>query len=144
MRKAFKAGIGALAVACIGLAPGGMPGDLPAALAASFDCKSRGLSRAEDAICTDQQLSRADEQLARRADAVARRMNYGQYLGLRHWQATAARERNLCGPDRACLNAHYRAQRSVLDRVQDCLETRYARRSCLRNSLTGDQETMRR
>jgi uncharacterized protein len=119
-------------------------GVVPPASAASFDCKVRGLSPAEALICEDPQLSRTDEQVARRADAVARRMNYGQYLGLRHWQAASARQRNLCGPDRTCIGAHYRAQQRLLDRVQQCLDTRFARRSCLRNALGGDQETMRR
>jgi len=136
MRKAAKAGLGVLAVALIWAAP--------AALAASFDCNVRGLSRAESAICADPDLSRTDEQVSRRADVLARRMNYGQYLGLRHWQADAARQRNLCGADRTCINAHYRAQRRLLDRVQECLDTRFARRSCLRNSLAGERETMRR
>ncbi|MBX9590266.1 MAG: hypothetical protein K2X43_13245 [Hyphomonadaceae bacterium] len=114
------------------------------ALAASFDCNARGLSRAEDAICADPQLSRIDEQMVRRADTVARRMNYGQYLGFRHWQAASVKERNLCGADRGCLNAHYRGQRRILDRLQQCLETRFARRLCLRNALAGDQEAVRR
>lgn len=136
MRDAVKAGLGLLAVVSAGLSP--------AALAASFDCNARGLSRAEQAICADPQLSRTDEQLARKADLVARRMSYGQYLGLRHWQATSARERDLCGADRVCIAAHYRAQRRLLDRVQECLDTRFARRSCLRTSLAGEYETMRR
>jgi uncharacterized protein len=123
---------------------GGLLIGAAAASAASFDCKVRGLSPAEAMICEDPQLSRTDDQMARRTDAVARRMNYGQYLGLRHWQASSARQRNLCGPDRACINAHYRAQHRLLDRVQQCLDTRFARRSCLRNSLAGDRETMRR
>ena len=136
MRNAVKAEIALLATALIWAAP--------EALAASFDCKARGLSRAEGMICADTQLSRTDEQLARQADAVARRMSYGQYLGLRHWQATSAGQRNLCGADRVCINAHFRAQKNLLDRLQECLDTRFARRSCLRNSLSGDQETVRR
>ena len=135
MRAAMRFGL-PLAVALIWLSP--------VALAASFDCNARGLSRAEDAICGDPQLSRTDEQMARKADTIARRMNYGQYLGLRHWQAALAKERDLCGADRVCINAHYRAQRRVLDRLQQCLDTRFARRSCLRNSLAGDQEAVRR
>jgi uncharacterized protein len=136
MRNAVKAGAGLLVVAMTWLSQ--------AAWAASFDCNARGLSRAEDTICADPQLSRTDDQVARKADTVARRMNYGQYLGLRHWQAAAARQRNLCGADRACITAHYRAQRRLLDRVQECLDTRYTRRSCLRNSLAGEQESTRR
>ena len=110
------------------------------ASAASFDCNARGLSRAEVLICTDPQLSRMDEQTARRVDGFTRRMNYGQYLGVRHWQTTLARQRNQCDADRACIAAHYRAQARFLDRLQSCLENRFARRACLRESLTGDQE----
>jgi uncharacterized protein len=136
MRRATKTVAGVLAIAAT-LVP-------PAASAASFDCNARGLSRAEGMICEDPQLSRADEQLARRGDVIARRMNYGQYLGLRHWQAASAGQRDLCGANRACIDAHYRAQRRFFDRLQQCLDTRYARRSCLRETLAGDRETVRR
>lgn len=136
MRTAAKAAAGVLGIA---LAWG-----VSAAWAASFDCNVRGLSPAENTICGDPQLSRTDELLARKADVVARRMNYGQYLGLRHWQAAAARQRDLCGADRACITAHYRAHRRLLDRLQQCLETQFARRACLRGALAGDRETMRR
>ena len=135
MRKAVKAGVGLLA-ALIWAAP--------AAVGGSIDCNARGLSRAEGAVCSDPQLSRTDEQLARRADGVARRMNYGQYLGLRHWQAASASQRDLCGADRVCIAAQYRAEKRLLDRVQECLETRFVRRSCLRNALSGDREAVRR
>lgn len=114
------------------------------AFGASFDCDARGLSRTEVAICADPLLSRTDEQVARKADTIARRMNYGQYLGLRFWQNEAARQRDQCGPDRTCINAHYRAQRRLLDRVQECLDTRFTRRACLRDSLAGDQAVLRR
>jgi len=136
MRKAVNAAIGPLGLILI----------LPsaAALAASFDCDARGLSRTEATVCADPQLSRTDELLARRTDTIARRMNYGQYLGLRHWQAVSGEQRDLCGADRTCIAAHYRAQRRLLDRVQQCLDTRFARRACLRNSLAGEQETTRR
>jgi len=135
MRKAVSAVVGLLA-ALIWVSP--------AALSGSFDCSERGLSRAEGAICADPQLLRTDDQLARRADVVARRMNYGQYLGLRHWQAASASQRDLCGADRVCISAHYRAQKRLLDRVQECLETRFVRRACLRNALSGDREAVRR
>jgi uncharacterized protein len=135
MRKAVNAGVGLLAALFWASS---------AALAGSIDCSARGLSRAEGAVCADPQLSRADDQLARRADGVARRMNYGQYLGLRHWQAASATQRDLCGADRACISGHYRAQKRLLDRVQECLETRFVRRSCLRNALSGDREAVRR
>ena len=135
MRKAVSAGVGLLAALIL---------VSPPALSGSFDCSERGLSRAEGAICADPQLLRTDEQLARRADVVARRMNYGQYLGLRHWQAASASQRDYCGADRACINAHFRAQKRLLDLVQECLETRFVRRSCLRNALSGDREAVRR
>jgi uncharacterized protein len=114
-----------------------------AASAASFDCNAHGLSRTEAFICRNSQLSRTDERLARKADLIARRMNFGQYLGLRHWQATSAKERDLCGSDQACLNAHYRSQSRLLDRLQQCLDTRFARRSCLRNTLAGNRAAVR-
>jgi len=136
MRRAAKTAAGLLVIAAA-LAS-------PAALAASFDCNARGLSRAEGMICEDPQLSRTDEQLARRGDGIARRMNYGQYLGLRHWQAASAGQRDLCGANRSCIDAHYRAQRRFFDRLQQCLDTRYTRRSCLRETLAGDRETVRR
>lgn len=136
MRNAIAILLGLLALLSIGASA--------AAWAASFECNARGLSPAESAICGDPQLSRTDELLARKADVVARRMNYGQYLGLRHWQAAAARQRDLCGADRACITAHYRAHRRLLDRLQQCLETQFARRACLRGALAGDRETMRR
>jgi uncharacterized protein len=116
----------------------------PAALAASFDCNSRWLSRTEKAICDDPQLSRMDNQLARRLGGFARRLSFGQYLGLRHWHAVATRERHRCGSDRACIAGTYRAQARFLDRLQACVETSFARRACLRDLLTGERETMRR
>jgi uncharacterized protein len=135
MRKAMRAGAGLLAV---------LVWAAPAAVAGSIDCNARGLSRAEGAVCADPQLLRTDEQLARRADGVARRMNFGQYLGLRHWQAASASQRDLCGADRVCIAAQYRAEKRLLDRVQECLETRFVRRSCLRNAISGDREAVRR
>src|SRR5215468_3273060 len=84
--------------------------------AASFDCGVRGLSLSEVAICRDPQLSRADEQMARRLDGFARRLNFGQYLGLRLWQSSQQRERERCGADIACLSTRFRAQMRFLDR----------------------------
>ena len=135
MRKAVKAGVGLLAA---------LASVSPPVLAGGVDCTSRGLSRAEGAVCADPLLARTDDQLARRADGVARRMNYGQYLGLRHWQAASASQRDLCGADRVCISAHYRAQKRLLDRVQECLDTRFVRRACLRNAISGDREAVRR
>jgi uncharacterized protein len=118
---------------------------MPGAMAASFDCSSRWLSRTETAICDDVQLSRMDDRLARRLAAFARRLDFGQYLGLRHWHAASARQRNQCRTDRACIIASYRAQERFLDQLQNCVDISLSRRSCLRE-LTGrgDRETMRR
>jgi uncharacterized protein len=112
--------------------------------AASFDCSSRWLDPTERAICGDAQLSQMDDRLARRLGGFARRLNFGQYLGLRHWHATAARQRNLCRTDRACIVASYRAQARFLDGLQFCVEAGLSRRNCLRESLSGDRATMRR
>jgi uncharacterized protein len=129
MRQAVRAAAAGLAVT-VAITP---------ASAASFDCNAGGLTRTEIMICADTQLSRTDTQLARRVDAAARRLNYGQYLGLRHWQADSALQRNQCGADRACITAHYRAQQRFLDRFQQCLEGRLARRGCLREALSVDR-----
>ncbi len=113
--------------------------------AASYDCSSQWLSRAEYVICDDPGLSRMDERAGRRFDLIASRTSrFGQYLGLRHWQATWARQRNQCGNDRACINAHYRTQAQFLDRVQECLNSRLTRQTCLRNTLSGEREVGRR
>ena len=112
--------------------------------ATSLDCNGRDLTRTEFVVCEDVQLLRTEEQIARRADVIARRVNFGQYLGLRFWQAEAANLRDQCGVDRACIVAQYRTQSRTLDRLQQCVDTRVARRSCLRNALAGERETVRR
>jgi uncharacterized protein len=117
---------------------------MPAAMAASFDCRSRWLSRTQITICDDVHLSRMDDRLARRLANLARRLSFGQYLGLRHWHAASARQRNQCRTDRACILASYRAQERFLDRFQYCVDASLARRSCLRDLVAGDRETMRR
>jgi uncharacterized protein len=111
--------------------------------AASFDCSVRGLSLSEVAICRDPQLSRADEQMARRLDGFARRLNYGQYLGLRFWQSSQARYRQRCGADVACLNTGYRMQMRLLDRLQQCLDTSAQRRACLRSTLSAGRDGLK-
>lgn len=136
MQAAARVALGLLGVALIWTPP--------MASAASFDCNARGLSRTELTICEDAQLSRMDEQLARRLGSFARRMNFGQYLGLRHWQAASARQRNLCGSDRTCIGASYRAQARFLERLQQCLDVSLSRRACLRDLLTSERATMRR
>lgn len=114
-------------------------------MAASFDCRSRWLSRTQITICDDVQLSRMDDRLARRLGGLARRLSLGQYLGLRHWHAGSARQRNQCRSDRACIVTSYRIQERFLDRLQSCLEFSMARRTCLRELVSGgERETMRR
>jgi hypothetical protein len=118
---------------------------MPAAIAASFDCNSRWLTRTEITICDDVHLSRMDDRLARRLSVVARRLNFGQYLGLRHWHASSARQRSQCGTDRGCIIASYRAQERFLDQLQYCVDASLSRRTCLRELVgVGDRETMRR
>jgi uncharacterized protein len=117
---------------------------VPIALAASFDCSARPLTQAEITVCNDPQLSRMEEQLTRRLNGLATRLNFGQYLGLRHWAGGWARERGECESDRDCIAANLRAQGRFLDRFQRCLTGSLARRGCLRDMLAGEQESMRR
>jgi uncharacterized protein len=128
----------------LGLLGAALIGAPSPASAASFDCDARGLSQTEVAICEDAQLSRLDDQMARRLGGFARRLNYGQYLGLRHWRAVMAQQRNVCGDDRTCIAGHYRAQARFLERLQQCLETSLSRRGCLRNTLSNEREAVRR
>ncbi len=113
----------------------------PPAQAASFNCKARALSLSEIAICRDPQLSRTDEQTVRRIDGFARRLNFGQYLGLRYWHSEQVRERERCGTDVTCLGSTYRTQIRFLDRLQQCLELSQRRRTCLRTTLGNDRDT---
>jgi len=137
MRMA-RAGCGAIAALALLLCWAPAAGQ-----AASFDCKMRGLSRTQIAICEDAQLSRIDEQLARRLNGVARRLAFGQYLGVRVWYGAWRQDREQCGIDRACLAASYRAQASFIDRLQQCLESSLQRRTCLRTTLTGREALQR-
>jgi uncharacterized protein len=116
----------------------------PAASAASFNCRARSLTPTQTAICDDAQLSRMEEQLARRIDSLAARLNFGQYLGMRHWQAEWALQRGECESDRDCIAANLRAQARLLDRFQRCVASSIARRGCLRDMIAGEQESMRR
>lgn len=126
----------------------GLPGALlgsPPASAGSLDCASRWLNRTEQTICGDPQLLRMDEQLTRRLASFAPRLNFGQYLGLRHWHAAQARQRGLCAAERDCIAASFRTQGRFLDRLQRCIAGgSLARRACLREVLAGDQESSRR
>ena len=137
MRTAIRAGSAAI----LGLALVWAPA---VATAASFDCNARSLSQAQSAICQDTQLSRTDEQTARRLTSLARRMAYGQYLGLRYWHSGWKEHREGCQADRACLTASYRAQARFLDRLQQCLDNGLQRRGCLRNTLNFEREALRR
>jgi hypothetical protein len=85
-----------------------------------------------------------DEQVARRIKSNAERLSFGQYLGLHHWQALRARERNACAADRDCIVASMRAQARFLDRLQRCVVSSLARRTCLRNLLSEERQTTRR
>ncbi|HXE88201.1 MAG TPA: hypothetical protein VN524_15540 [Hyphomicrobiaceae bacterium] len=112
--------------------------------AASLDCASRWLNRAEQVICGDPQLMRAEQQLTQRLSSFASRLNFGQYLGLRHWHAVRARQRSLCAADRECIAASLRAQGRSLDRLQRCVGGSLTRRACLREMLAAEQDSSRR
>ena len=127
--------------ACLALTLLWVPGMGPAA---SLDCKARTLGETEAAICQDAQLSRAEDQIAGRLNGLARRLSFGQYLGVRHWHAGWAQERSRCSADRGCLAGTYRAQIRFLDRLQQCLDTSSQRRACLRNTLNIEREALRR
>lgn len=135
MRAAERIVLGLFGLALLGA---------PVAAATGLDCNSPWLNRAELLICGDPQLLRMEEQLARRLDSFAQRLNYGQYLGLRHWSATWARQRGLCAAERDCIVATYRAQSRFLDRLQRCVNTSLARRTCLRDLVAGERDSARR
>ena len=119
----------AIFVVCLGLALVWAPA---AGTAASFDCAARFLSPAQIAICQDAQLSRADEQTARRVASLSRRLAFGQYLGLRHWHGRWAEHRDGCRADRGCLT-QLRAQGRFLRPAAVCIDNGLQRRACLRN-----------
>jgi uncharacterized protein len=109
-----------------------------------LDCDGRWLSRTDLAICADLQLARMEEQVSRRIKGNAARLSFGQYLGLRHWQATQSRHRSACGADRECIANSLRAQGRFLDRLQRCASTSLARRACLHNLLADQPASARR
>jgi len=142
MQRAVTAGLRARAVwAVAGLIAWMLVWAPVPAAAASFNCKARALSASEQTICRDPQLSRADEQTIRRVDGFARRLNFGQYLGLRHWHSEQLRERDRCGVDITCLGTSYRTQMRFLDRLQQCLDSSQRRRACLRATIGNDRDT---
>jgi uncharacterized protein len=132
-RGAKQAAAGLLGVVLFGV---------PAAWA--LDCDGRWLTRTELVICTDPQLLRMEQQLTRRIKGSAGRLTFGQYLGLRHWQAERASDRNACQADRECIAASMRSQARFLDRLQRCVATTLARRACLHNLLLDERASLRR
>jgi uncharacterized protein len=131
--------LGLLPLALLGMASLGAP-----QAHAGLDCASRWLNRTELIICSDPQLMRIEELLQRRLSGFAPRLNFGQYLGLRHWHAIQARQRALCAADRDCIAASFRAQSRSLDRLQRCVGGTLTRRACLRDMLASEQESSRR
>jgi hypothetical protein len=113
----------------------------PAAWA--LDCEGRWLTSTELVICTDSRLLRMERQLARRIKGNAGRVSFGQYLGLRHWHAVRANERNACQANRDCIAASLRAQGRFLDRLQRCVSSSLARRACLYNLLVEERASLR-
>ena len=126
---------------CLGLAFAWVLGAGPAA---AVDCNARWLGETEAAICQDAQLSRTEDQVVRRVTSLARRLSFGQYLGLRHWHVLWGEERSRCSLERTCLTVSYRAQIRFLDRLQQCLDTSQLRRGCFRNTLNVEREALRR
>jgi hypothetical protein len=140
MRGAARRGARQTAVALLGLVfTLGAP---PAARA--IDCDGRWLTRTELMICAEPKLLRMEEQIARRIKGNASRLTLGQYLGLRHWQAARASERNLCQIDRDCIIANLRAQGRFLDRLQRCVSSSLSRRTCLINLLVEERASLAR
>ena len=133
--------VGAGFAVCVGLALAWVLGTGPAV---AVDCNARWLGETESAICQDAQLSRTEEQVARRVTILARRLSFGQYLGLRHWHALWGEERSRCSLERTCLSVSYRTQIRFLDRLQQCLDTSQQRRGCFRNTLNVEREALRR
>ena len=129
--------------ALVGLAALALAGAPADASAASFDCRARRLEPWEKTICADAQLSRIDDQLARRLSGFARRVTFGQYLGLRFWNARWKEVRTGCQDDRLCLAGTYRAQSRLLDGLDLCLDTSARRRTCLQTTL-GEREAAHR
>lgn len=131
-RSARRAVAGLLGVAWLGASP-----------AWTLDCSGRWLTRTDLVICTDQQLLRMEQQIVRRIKGSAGRLSLGQYLGLRHWQAVRASERNACQADRECIVASLRAQGRFLDRLQRCIASSLTRRACLVNLLLDERASLR-
>jgi uncharacterized protein len=109
------------------------------AQAASFDCRSGSLTAAQITVCGDQELSQADDRVARRVRDVQKRFGLGLYLGIRYWANRGIDAREACGNDRGCLVAAYRSQQRVLERLQTCLDGSVRKRSCLRVVIHNEE-----
>lgn len=109
------------------------------ARAASFDCRGSSLTAAQITICGDQELSLADDRVARRVRDIQKRFGLGLYLGIRYWANRGIEARDACGNERACLVATYRSQQRVLERLQSCLDSSIRKRSCLRVAIHNEE-----
>lgn len=109
------------------------------ARAASFDCRSSTLTAAQITICGDQELSSADDRVARRIRDLQKRSGLGLYLGIRYWANRGIEAREACGTSRACLVVGYRAQQRLLERLQSCLDSSIRKRSCLRVVIHNEE-----
>jgi uncharacterized protein len=108
-----------------------------AAHAASFPCYDPNLSVTEVTICQDPQLSKLDEDTARKVSALLPKLSYGQYLGLRYWQSRGEETREQCAADASCLAAQYHTQHRLLDGLRPCLDRGAGRRTCWRTIMLG-------
>ena len=115
-----------------------------AAEATGIDCRAPRLTPTEIIVCTDTQLARIDDQLARRLVRTSRQLAFGPYVGLRVWQSDWRQQRSECSADRACLAAVYNDANRFLDRLQRCLVTSLRGRRCLPVSIEGERSLVRR
>ena len=137
MLRRTRLGAGLLAFSCLLLAA-------PCARSASFDCAAPRLTLAQSVICADQELSQADDRLARRVRAIQKRLGFGFYLGVRYWHNRGNDEREACESSRACILSTYRVRNRTLDRLIGCLESSVRKRTCLRITLSNEAATSQR
>jgi hypothetical protein len=121
-----------------------LPAAPAVAEAAGVDCRAPRMAPADITICTDGQLTRADEQLSRRLARASRQLAFGPYVGLRVWQSDWRQQRTDCGADRVCLAGVYNDANRFLDRFQRCLGTSLRGRRCLPVSVEGERSAVRR
>jgi uncharacterized protein len=117
---------------------------LVASHAHAADCTGPRLTLTQSVICADQELSQADDRLARRVRSIQKRLGFGFYLGVRYWQHRGAEEREACESSRACILSTYRTQNRTLDRLIGCLENSVRKRTCLRVTLSNEAATSQR